>query len=166
MASVIQRRESVPMKIKGPWSEEEIQHFLSSERVPLRLACNGQSGTPVLASLWYLPEDGKLWCATQHQSSAARLLAQDGRCAFEISIETVPYRGVRGQGVATLHPERGEAMLRELIDRYLGGRAPRLAESLLARVATETAIAIVPEKLVSWDFAERMAETQSKRHST
>jgi hypothetical protein len=31
-----------------------------------------------------------------------------------------PYRGVRGTGVATLHDDRGEDILRVLIERYLG----------------------------------------------
>ena len=65
----------MPVTIKGPWSQQQITEFFEEVRVPLRVACNGLSGTPVLASLWYLPEEGRLWCATQSQSSAARLLA-------------------------------------------------------------------------------------------
>jgi hypothetical protein len=146
------------MRIKGPWSTNEIQSFLDEVRVPVRLACNGTSGSPVLASLWYLPEDGRLWCATQRGASVASLLARDARCAFEVSVESVPYRGLRGQGHATLYDDRGEEILRTLIQRYLGDSRPQLARTLLARVATETAIAIEPETLVSWDFAERMGE--------
>ena len=146
------------MTIKGPWSQQQITQFFEEVRVPLRIACNGLSGTPVLASLWYLPEDGRLWCATQSQSSAARLIAQDGRCAFEVSLETIPYRGVRGQGSATLDPSRGEEVLRRLIDRYIAGTAPQLAQTLLQRLDTETAIVITPDTLVAWDFTERMIE--------
>ncbi|MDG2051118.1 MAG: pyridoxamine 5'-phosphate oxidase family protein [Myxococcota bacterium] len=146
------------MTIKGPWSQQQITQFFEEVRVPLRIACNGLSGNPVLASLWYLPEDGRLWCATQSQSSAARLIAQDGRCAFEVSLETIPYRGVRGQGSATLDPSRGEEVLRRLIDRYIAGTAPQLAQTLLQRLDTETAIVITPDTLVAWDFTERMIE--------
>jgi len=146
------------MKTKGPWLQGEIERFLDETRVPVRLAANGTSGHPVLASLWYLPEDGRLWCATQRNASVANLLARDAHCAFDVSVETVPYRGLRGQGLATLHDDRGEEVLRKLMHRYLGDSKPQLARSLLARAATETAIAIEPQTLVSWDYVERMGE--------
>ena len=146
------------MNTKGPWSQSETECFLDEARVPVRLACNGRSGHPVLASLWYQPEDGRLWCATQRNSSLTKLLARDSQCAFEVSLERPPYRGVRGQGLATLHDDRGEEILTKLIQRYLGDSMPKLANSLLERVATETAIAIQPQTLISWDYAVRMGE--------
>jgi hypothetical protein len=146
------------MRAKGPWSESEVERFLDEARVPIRVACNGTSGYPVLASLWYLPLDGRIWCATQQGASMATLLARDRHCAFEVSVEAVPYRGLRGQGLATRHDERGEEILRKLIQRYLGDSKPQLARSLLARSASETAIAIEPQTLVSWDYAARMGE--------
>jgi hypothetical protein len=111
---------------------------------------------PVLASLWFLPEDGKLWCATQRGSSVVSLLSLDPHCAFEVPVETPPYRGVRGKGVAMLHDDRGEEILRVLIERYLGDTDSKLASFLLGRVDQETAIAIEPQTLVSWDYRARM----------
>jgi nitroimidazol reductase NimA-like FMN-containing flavoprotein (pyridoxamine 5'-phosphate oxidase superfamily) len=144
------------MRQKGPWSAEQIQRFLREVRIPVRIACNGASGFPLLASLWFVAEDGKLWCATQRGARVASLLARDPRCAFEVSVETPPYRGVRGTGVATLHHERGEEILRALIGRYLGNEDSKLAKFLLARVDRETAIAVEPQTLVAWDYRERM----------
>jgi len=141
---------------KGPWSKERIERFLEDTRVPIRLACLGSSGHPVLASLWFAPLEGRLWCATQRTASVASILARDPRCAFEVSLESPPYRGVRGPALAALHEPRGGEILRLLIDRYLGDSNPQLAELLLARAETETAIAIEPQMLVSWDYEERM----------
>lgn len=143
---------------KGPWSKSQIERFLEEIRVPVRIACNGASGHPLLASLWFVPIDGKLWCATQRTARVAALLTRDPRCAFEVSVETPPYRGVRGPGLATLHDDRGGEILRTLIDRYLGSSTSKLANFLLARIEHETAIAIEPEALVSWDYQERMRE--------
>jgi nitroimidazol reductase NimA-like FMN-containing flavoprotein (pyridoxamine 5'-phosphate oxidase superfamily) len=146
------------MKRKGPWSKNETERFLQQERVPLRLACNGASGHPVIASLWFLPLDGTLWCATQRTASLVSLLRKDHRCAFEVARDTSPYRGVRGQALAELREERGEEILRLLIDRYLEDPNSRLARWLLSRVRHETAIAIEPLTLLSWDFRERMGD--------
>jgi nitroimidazol reductase NimA-like FMN-containing flavoprotein (pyridoxamine 5'-phosphate oxidase superfamily) len=144
------------MKPKGPWSTDQIQSFLRDVRIPVRIACNGASGHPVMASLWFVPQGGALWCATQRGASVASLLTRDPRCAFEVSVETPPYRGVRGTGVATLHDERGEEILRVLIERYLGGTESKLARFLLERAERETAIRIDPQTLISWDYQERM----------
>ena len=146
----------VEVRRRGPWSPEQVDHFFEETVVPLRLACNGKGAHPVLVSLWFTLEDGVLWCATQRSALVTRLLERDPHCAFEVSIETPPYRGVRGQAVAKLHADRGEPMLRRLLGRYLGGEDSELARMLLARAADEVAIALAPRTLTSWDFSERM----------
>ena len=57
-----------------------------------------------------------------------------------------------------MHDDRGEEIFLKLIHRYLTDSKPQLTRSILARVATETAIAIDPKTLVSWNYAERMGE--------
>jgi hypothetical protein len=146
------------MRRKGPWLKNEIERFLQQTRIPLRLACNGASGHPVIAALWFLPRDGTLWCATQRTASVVSHLRRDRRCAFEVAPETAPYRGLRGKGHAELHDERGEEILRLLIDRYLEDPTSRFARWLLSRAPQETAIAIEPLTLLSWDFRERMGD--------
>lgn len=144
------------MRRKGPWSQPEVDGFLAETGIPIRLACNGASGHPVLVSLWFVHRDGKLWCATQNASRVAKLLRRDPRCAFEVATESQPYHGVRGQGMATFHDDQGESVLRSLIDRYLPDPDSEFAHWLLARAKSETAIAIEPETLFSWDYRERM----------
>ena len=119
------------MKRKGPWSEDQIEAFLATTRVPMRIACNGASGFPVLVSLWFTPLDGTLWCATQKSASVVSHLQRDGRCAFEVAEESSPYRGVRGQAIASLEDDRAESVLRLLIERYLGDSNSKLASWLL-----------------------------------
>ena len=148
------------MIVKGPWSRMQLEGFLEEARVPVRLACNGASGHPVLASLWFLPFEDELWCATQRSAHVASILTRDPRCAFEVSVETPPYRGVRGPAVASLHDYRGEEILRRLMDRYLGNSNSQLASLLLAGAEHETAIAIAPDKYLSWDYTERMKEAR------
>ena len=146
------------MKSKDQWLEPEIQRLLDETRIPVRLSCNGASGCPVLVSLWYLPEDGRLWCATQRSANVAKLLARDSQCAFEVSVESMPYRGVRGQGLATLHDDRGEEILLKLLDRYLGNESPIFRNLLLQRSQDECLIHINPVEITSWDFSLQMAK--------
>lgn len=143
--------------MSGKWDEAQIAAFLEASRIPLRLAVSDTSGCPRVVSLWFLPDEGALWCATQAGAQVVRFLKQAPRCGFEVAGDTPPYRGVRGTGAASLHPERGGEMLTRLLARY--GIAPqsRLAASLLAKVDQEVAIRIAPARFSSWDFSRRMA---------
>lgn len=146
------------MNIKGCWDADQATAFASEARIPLRLAINDTAGFPLVLSLWFLPEDGAFWCATQGEAHVVKRLTADDRCAFEIAGDTPPYRGIRGKARASLHPERGEEVLRCLLARYGIAEGSRLARSLLARADTEVAIRIVPERMTSWDFSVRMAD--------
>lgn len=145
-------------KRKGPWSETELAAFLQRSRAPLRLACNGGSGCPVLASLWYLEDAGRLWCASPTSARVVELLRADPRCAFEVSEQEAPYHGMRGQGVAELDEDAGAEVLERLIRRYLADPASDFANWLRNRAEHEVAIAIQPERIVTWDFEARMGD--------
>lgn len=140
----------------GPYTLEQVERYLWETVIPVRLACLGRTGAPVVLSLWFVYRDGALWCASRPTSHVVRHLARDARCAFEVARDDPPYRGVRGQGRASLRRGEGGALLGELLDRYLGGRDSPLARRLLAHAADEVAIRLAPTRLASWDYTERM----------
>ena len=144
------------VKKSSAWDRQSIDAFLQSTVIPIRLACADTEGVPLICSLWYLYDDGAIWCATQQSSAIVRLLDDKRQCGFEVAPEAMPYRGVRGQGNVTLLLAEGEAVLLRLIDRYLGTRDSEFAQWLVKRVATEVAIKIQPDWFTSWDFGRRM----------
>ena len=143
-------------KLKGCWSGAEVASYLDRSLIPLRLAVHDSSGSPWVLSLWFLYENGALWCATNAQAKLISYLQADAQCGFEVSGETPPYKGVRGKGQATLVPERGGEILLRLLGRYGIGLESGLAKSLLAKVEQEVAICITPSHISSWDFTSRM----------
>jgi nitroimidazol reductase NimA-like FMN-containing flavoprotein (pyridoxamine 5'-phosphate oxidase superfamily) len=148
--------------VSNPHVDAATATYLERARIPLRLACNaGQSG-PLVLSLWYLPEEGRLWCATPARARVARWLARDPRCGFEVAENTAPYRGVRGQGRARLDPARGDEILRRLVQRYLGREETPFARWLLSRREPEVAIALEIERMTSWDFTKRMSAAKEE----
>ena len=130
---------------KGPWSRDEIDGFLAATRIPVRLAVNGASGHPVLASLWFLSTEDRIWCATKRSASIVSLLERDPRCAFEVAPESLPYHGVRGQAQASLHDDRGEEILRRLPDMEYAAGGPVLKPSPLVRTCAEMKVRFTPE---------------------
>ena len=146
------------MKLTGPWDMAQAAAHLERSIIPLRLAVLDRGGGPLVLSLWFLPEDGALWCATPETAKVVAALRRDPRAGFEVAADQPPYRGVRGRGRASLHPERGADILARLLARYGIPPQSRLHRTLSARAATEMAICLRPERLTSWDFSQRMAD--------
>lgn len=130
--------------------------YLDEAQIPLSLACVTNAGWPTVLSLWYIHSEGKIWCATQNTAKVVEYLRREPRCAFEVAGEVPPYRGVRGQGVASLSEERGKEILERLLSRYLKGTQSPLAKRLLSRSENEIAIEIEPTNVFAWDYSERM----------
>ncbi|MFW2404874.1 MAG: pyridoxamine 5'-phosphate oxidase family protein [Gammaproteobacteria bacterium] len=148
--------DSSKIRSTSAWSGDEIDLFLLESSIPARLACLTPSGAPLVCSLWYLYEDGAIWCATQKNAHIVSCFEQDLRCGFEVAPESPPYRGVRGQSRVSLHEELGADVLGRLIDRYLGTRESRFAQWLMRRQDDEVAIRVDPAWITAWDFTQRM----------
>ncbi|MGE4220588.1 MAG: pyridoxamine 5'-phosphate oxidase family protein [Alphaproteobacteria bacterium] len=144
--------------LSGPWTAEQIERHLATTVVPVRLACVAPSGWPVSLSLWFLYEDGALFCASRKGARVVRILESAPRCGFEVAGEAPPYHGVRGQGLAALDPAAGPALLPRLIDRYLGPGDTPFRRWLMRNAADEVAIRIAPQRLMNWDYRRRMSE--------
>jgi hypothetical protein len=144
------------IRAKSAWSSPEIEDFLDHCLIPISVACLTPNGAPIICSLWYLHDCGSLWCATQQTAKLVKHLSTHSYCGFEIAPENMPYKGVRGQGKATISKTRGPEILERLINRYLSNDNPEFADWLLARSDTEVAIEIQPAWLTSWDFSKRM----------
>ena len=138
------------------WDQEQTDSFLESCVIPIRLACNDSRGVPLVCSLWFLYAEGEFWCATQKSASVVKLLEASPECGFEVAPQEMPYRGVRGQAVASIRPAEGAKVLLQLIDRYLGERDSGFARWLQRRADNEVAIRVTPHYLSSWDFSQRM----------
>ncbi len=86
------------------------------------------------------------------------MLEGNSSVGFEISGDSPPYHGIRGQGEAVLTPLNDSSLLRDLLLRYLGSLDSPFAQWLLSRSAEEMIITISPSRLFSWDYRERMSD--------
>jgi nitroimidazol reductase NimA-like FMN-containing flavoprotein (pyridoxamine 5'-phosphate oxidase superfamily) len=144
--------------LSGSWSADQVESFLADVRIPLRLSCRTPDGGLWMLSLWYRYRDGAFECATGADADVVRYLRADDGVAFEVSTNQPPYRGVRGRGRATVQSDPEKDVLRDLVERYLGGTESDLARRLLSPEREEVRIRVDPEKLYSWDFSERMRD--------
>jgi len=144
----------------GEWDRAGVTAFLTDATVPVRLACRTPAGGLWMLSLWYRfdADAERLVCATSAAADVVAYLRDDDGVAFEVSTNEPPYRGVRGNGWATITPDEEKTVLRSLLERYLGGTDSSLARRLLAPERDEVVIRIDPSRLYSWDFTERMRD--------
>jgi len=141
----------------GAWDADKTEAFLDSATVPLRLSCHATGESLWMLSLWFLYREDAFWCATSANADVVDYLAEDDHVAFEISTNDPPYKGVRGNGTASVEPDPEKTLLRELLRRYLGGTDSELADRLLSPEREEVTIRIDPDRLYTWDFTDRMA---------
>ena len=130
---------------------------LLDARIPLRISVQTAKG-PLIAPLWFEWDGSRFWCASHKNSAIVRALEREPLCAFDLSTNDMPYRGIRGRGYAHCRREHGAAVLERLIDRYFASRNSPLAAWLLSRAASEVAIEITPTWQTSWDYSARMSD--------
>ena len=144
------------MNISGKWDLNRVEGYLKEISVPLRLSVITPSGYPLVVSMWFIYENGVIWCAAQKESAIVKHIMKNGNCGFEIASNEPPYKGVRGKGNASINFVEGPSRLKILIERYLDERNSDLSKWLIARSDNEVAIQISPECFYSWDYSERM----------
>lgn len=144
------------MNVRGTLSRTEIERFLSASAIPIRLACRTPGGSLWMLSLWFRHRDGSIECATSADADVVQYLREDPSLAFEVSTNEPPYRGVRGNGTASIESDPDKTVLEALLERYLGGIETPLAKTLLAEDREEVTITIEPETVYGWDYSDRM----------
>ena len=148
---------ALPVTERSAWPADQIAAYLGEQRTPLRLSVIHRDA-PLICSLWYAYEDGRLWCATQADALVARAVGSETACGFEVANNDPPYRGIRGQGRVRLHEQGGLDMLERLVRRYLGSTDTSFARWLLNRDDPEVALSIEPDWITAWDYGARMRD--------
>jgi hypothetical protein len=146
----------------GAWSPEAVADFLQTSTLPIRVSTRRPDGSLWPVALWYRYRDGVFECATEASADLVTILRNDPAVGIDVSTNDVPYRGVRGAGRATITREGAHSLLRELVQRYLGGTDSTLATRLLSKDRKEVRIRIEPLEIYSWDYADRMADVTRK----
>jgi nitroimidazol reductase NimA-like FMN-containing flavoprotein (pyridoxamine 5'-phosphate oxidase superfamily) len=149
----------VTIKITGPWSLETVQTYLGEVEIPVQIAALNNDNLPVLISLWFSYENNHIWCATQRDAHIVKLLIKNPSCAFQISSEHMPYKGVRGRATASIIESDGARILDTLVTKYLKESDSKFAKWLTSRKANEVAIQLDLVSMATWDFSGRMVNS-------
>jgi len=146
-------------------TESEIQTFLTAGAKVLQLATLGKDGTPHLAPMWFIIDDGKIVFRSFTKSQKIVNLMRDQR--LSVLVETghaySELQGLMIRGTATLVTDPGYVLevYRGLAARYpMTGETPvelddDALEATFGRFASKnTAVVVEPLKVSSWDHTK------------
>jgi general stress protein 26 len=143
-------------------TEEEVNSFLKS-KLNFQLATIDEDGYPSIQPLWFLydKESGKIYISTQKTTRKARNLSKNSdKIYFSIDDENLPYKGVKGRGVARISEniDWNRPIIEKIIVKYLGTLDNPLALMLLenAKKGIQVVIEIMPKFFSAWDFGKSM----------
>lgn len=145
----------------GVWSEDEVASFLQEVRIPIRIATRRSDDSLWPVTVWYRYRNGVFESATQAAADLVHILENDPVVGIDVSTNEAPYSGIRGTGTAVLSRDGGEEVLRDLVQRYLGGTDSSLARRLLSGDREEVLIRIDPDEIYSWDYTDRMKDVDT-----
>ncbi len=126
------------------------------------MSCLSTLDWPMVLSLWYVYIDEKFYCATQNTARIIKYLKRLPKCGFEIAGDRFPYRGIRGYGKTSILEDKGEDILRILLQKYFNGQETSTLYKLLLsekHLQNEVAIEITPMHIFEWDFKKRMSDS-------
>lgn len=149
-------------EFSGTWSPDEVATFLQGVTIPIRIATRRADGSIWPVTVWYRYRDGQFECATHADSALVGLVKGEPDVGFDVSTNDVPYSGVRGNGRVTVSSEGAHEVLRDLVERYLGGTDSSLARGLLDADREEVLLRIDPAEIYSWDYGDRMADVETR----
>lgn len=134
--------------------------FLKAKRIPVRLSCILPNQYPLVISLWYIYEDGKIFCASGKSSKIISYLQENSRIGFEVAADSPPYCGIRGYGTAELSNDHKYTMIKRLYSKYFNNTDSELYSFLTDPNRDEMVITIAPEQIYKWNFTNRMKDSR------
>jgi len=138
-------------------TEEETLKFLTESKALMRLASIRRDGYPDVHVLWCIYLNDKLYTATHKKTRKVENFRFNNKVSFSIDLETPPFKGVRGRGVAKLIDDANLSakILTKEIMKYIGNMEDPIAKQLLSIAHEEYVIEIKPLYFATWDESKQ-----------
>ena len=136
-------------RILARLTAEEIDAFLS-QPLNAHLVTLRASGTPHVAPVWFLWDEGRAYVMADAGAVKVRNIRRNPAVAVCVATPGRPYAFVTIEGAASTGVEGMESMVHRICVNYDGPeRGPEFAQELLADERM-TLITITPDRVMSW----------------
>jgi nitroimidazol reductase NimA-like FMN-containing flavoprotein (pyridoxamine 5'-phosphate oxidase superfamily) len=139
-------------------SREEVDNFLES-KLNLQFATTDEQGEPNIQPVWFYYEKNreKLIITTSKLAKKTQNLLNKPTVYFSIDDENLPYKGVKGKGIATIEdPNRTVPQGDRISMKYLGTLDHPIAKMISDRSkkGEVVVIEISPKFFSTWDYGK------------
>jgi PPOX class probable F420-dependent enzyme len=141
-------------------TREEVETFLES-KLNLQLATIDQKGEPNIQPIWfyYNNKDGeKLTISTNKSAKKTQNLRNKPVVYFSVDDENLPYKGVKGKGIANIVEDVGEVVPQadRICMKYLGTLDHPVAKMITdsSKKGEVVIVEISPKFFSSWDYGK------------
>jgi nitroimidazol reductase NimA-like FMN-containing flavoprotein (pyridoxamine 5'-phosphate oxidase superfamily) len=138
--------------------QSEVDLFLSTSKIPLRLGTVDSKGDPMIHPLWFYYLNDKLYILSLKDNLKVRNIRGKRRVYFSIDTDAEPHKGVKGKGNAIIVNDIGKAVpiSEKMISKYLGAPNTPMAKRIMdgIRNGTEVLVEITPLYFSTWDYSK------------
>ncbi len=137
-------------------SDAEIIEFLSTSKKNLQLATIDDKDEPNIHPVWFLYENGLIYCATEKKSKKIKNILRKSIVYFSIDEDDSDFRGVRGKGFVQIIDDIDfnlvitEKIVKKYVDSLEGNLAREVMDEI--RNGTEVVLEITPKFYSVWSF--------------
>jgi PPOX class probable F420-dependent enzyme len=146
-------------EIPGMTREEEVERFLEG-KLNLQIATIDEKDEPNIQPVWfyYDKDAGKLLLTTSKLAKKTRNLRRKPTIYFSIDDENLPYKGVKGKGIATIveDPDKMVPQADRISMKYLGRLDHPVAKMITdgAKKGEVVLVEISPKFFSTWDYGK------------
>jgi len=137
-------------------NEEQISEFLS-KKLNLQFGSLDIKGEPNIHPVWFYFHEGKFFVETSKTSVKVQNIKNNNIVYFCIDDETMPYKGVRGKGIAIIHEDVKHILpiAEKIMIKYTGNLENEIAKFLLDGVKNGISVIleINPKYFSTWDHS-------------
>ena len=141
-------------------TKPEIDSFLGTGKMIMRLATVDIKGDPVIHPVWYLLyEKDRIYLFTGNNRKLQNI-TRKGRVYFSIDTDAMPNKGVKGKGTARVISEEGKRVSigEKIVRKYMEDSKTEYAKALLGYVrgSKSNVVEIAPRYYTVWDYSKMM----------
>ncbi len=143
-------------------TKPQLDKFLESGRMILRVATVDEKGHPVIHPVWYYYQNDRVYMFSSPKARKISNIEKNDNIYFSVDTEAMPNKGVKGKGKARIVRDRDRSIAHaeKIVRKYMDDKdlTTRYGKSMLDYVKSgkSVVVEITPSYYTVWDYSKIM----------